>query len=58
MNSFGTSNKFAVLQQVHQPQPKPIKLIKSIPGPVPNAPHLTEQEKRKRERERKTIERF
>jgi len=55
MNSFGTSNKFAVLQQVHQPQPKPIKLIKSIPGPVPNAPHLTEQEKEKEKEKEKQL---
>jgi len=37
--SFGTSNKFAVLQvqQPQQPRPKGDKLVNSIPGPAPVA---------------------
>jgi len=50
--SFGTSNKFSVLQQVQQPQPKGEKIIKSIPGPVPNVPSKQLKEQAVSEKEK------
>jgi len=51
-SSFGTSNKFAVLQvqQPHQPKPKGEKLINSV---APSVPKKEELEKEKQKKKRK-----
>jgi len=53
--SFGTSNKFAVLQlQPQQPRPKGDKLVASISGPVPNVPAKQLKEQSVSEKDKQT----